>query len=49
MPGTGWIQKGKIHIFVLIQILEHTREWNSTLCVLVDFMKAFDSLHRDSL
>ena len=38
------------HIFVLRQILEQSREWNSTLYVaFVDFEKAFDSLHRKSL
>lgn len=38
------------HIFVLRQILEQSCEWNSTLyAVFVDFEKAFDSLHRESL
>ena len=38
------------HIFVLRQILEQTQEWNSPLyAVFVDFEKAFDSLHRESL
>ena len=38
------------HIFVLRQILEQSQEWNSPLyAVFVDFEKAFDSLHRDSL
>jgi endonuclease/exonuclease/phosphatase family metal-dependent hydrolase len=46
-------RKGKScidHIFVLRQILEQTHEWNGSLYVVfVDFEKAFDSLHRDSL
>ena len=38
------------HIFTLRQILEQSHEWNSSLyLVFVDFEKAFDSLHRDSL
>ena len=38
------------HIFTLRQILEQSQEWNSSLYVIfVDFEKAFDSLHRDSL
>ena len=38
------------HIFTLRQILEQTHEWNSSLYIaFVDFEKAFDSLHRDSL
>ncbi|KAK3517624.1 hypothetical protein QTP70_013436 [Hemibagrus guttatus] len=46
-------RKGKScidHIFTLRQILEQSHEWNSPLyLVFVDFEKAFDSLHRDSL
>lgn len=46
-------RKGKscvYHIFVLRQILEQSWEWNSTLyAVYVDFEKAFDSFHRESL
>ncbi|KAK3546988.1 hypothetical protein QTP86_007917 [Hemibagrus guttatus] len=46
-------RKGKScidHIFTLRQILEQSHEWNSPLYLLfVDFEKAFDSLHRDSL
>ena len=38
------------HNFVLRQILEQSHEWNGSLYVVfVDFEKAFDSLHRDSL
>ena len=38
------------HIFTLRQILEQSHEWNSPLYLaFVDFEKAFDSLHRDSL
>ena len=38
------------HIFVLRQILEQAAEWNSNLYVLfIDFEKAFDSLHRETL
>jgi len=37
-------------IFILRNILEQVNEWNATLHVhFVDFEKAFDSLHRDSL
>ena len=46
-------RKGKScidHIFILRQILEQSHEWNGSLYVVfVDFEKAFDSLHRDSL
>ena len=46
-------RKGKScidHIFVLRQILEQAAEWNSSLYVLfIDFEKAFDSLHRETL
>ncbi|XP_052231488.1 uncharacterized protein LOC127844930 [Dreissena polymorpha] len=46
-------RKGKScieHIFVPRQILEQSHEWNGSLYVVfVDFEKAFDSLHRDSL
>ena len=38
------------HIFTLRQILEQTHEWNSPLYIaFIDFEKAFDSLHRESL
>ena len=38
------------HIFTLRQILEQSKEWNVPLYAnLVDFEKAFDSIHRDSL
>ncbi|KAI4901974.1 hypothetical protein NFI96_006075 [Prochilodus magdalenae] len=37
-------------IFILRNILEQVSEWNATLYVhFVDFEKAFDSIHRDSL
>ncbi|XP_041376749.1 secreted RxLR effector protein 78-like [Gigantopelta aegis] len=38
------------HIFTLTQILEQSKEWNSTVYVnFIDFEKAFDSIHRESL
>ena len=38
------------HIFTLKQILEQTREWNSTVYAnFLDFEKAFDSIHRETL
>ena len=38
------------HIFTLPQILEQSTEWNSTIYIaFIDFEKAFDSLHRESL
>ena len=38
------------HIFTLRQILEQSHEWNSSLYInFLDFKKAFDSVHRDSL
>ena len=38
------------HIFVLSEILEQSAEWNNNLYVLyVDFEKAFDSLHGETL
>ena len=38
------------HIFMLRQILEQSTEWNSTTYIaFIDFEKAFDSLHRESL
>ena len=44
--GIGYIY----HIFVLGNILEQSHEWQKKLLVnFVDFEKAFDSLHRDSL
>ena len=38
------------HIFTMRQILEQSHEWNSSLYInFLDFKKAFDSVHRDSL
>ena len=38
------------HIFTLRQILEQSHEWNSSLYInFLDFKKALDSVHRDSL
>ena len=38
------------HIFTLWQILEQSMEWNSTIYfAFIDFEKAFDSLHRETL
>ena len=38
------------HIFTLRQILEQSKEWNAPLYAnFIDFEKAFDSIHRDSL
>ena len=46
-------RKGKScgdHIFTLRQILEQCQEWNTPFYAnFVDFKKAFDSIHRDSL
>ncbi|KAI0231053.1 hypothetical protein LSAT2_018566 [Lamellibrachia satsuma] len=46
-------RKGKScgdHIFTLRQILEQCQEWNTPIYAnFVDFEKAFDSIHRDSL
>ena len=46
-------RKGKScneQIFILRQILEQSAEWNTTIYTnFIDFEKAFDSLHRDSL
>jgi len=37
-------------IFILRNILEQVNEWNATLYIhFIDFEKAFDSIHRDSL
>ena len=37
-------------IFILHNILEQFAEWNSNLYILfIDFEKAFDSVHRDTL
>ena len=43
--------KGTVNqIFILRNILEQVNEWNATLYIhFVDFEKAFDSIHRDSL
>ena len=39
-----------LYIFTLRQILEQSTEWNSTIYIaFIDFERAFDSLHRDSL
>ena len=44
--GRGTVEQ----IFVLRNILEQVNEWNSTIYIhFVDFEKAFDSIHRDSL
>ena len=38
------------HIFILRNIIEQVVEWQSTLYITsVDFKKAFDSVHRESL
>ena len=38
------------HIFTLRKILEQSKEWNALLYAnFIDFEKAFDSIHRDSL
>ena len=38
------------HIFTMRQILEQSHEWNTSLYInFLDFKKAFDSVHRDSL
>lgn len=46
-----WRGRGTVvQIFVLRNILEQANEWNATLYIhFVDFEKAFDSVHRDSL
>ena len=37
-------------IFALANIMEQSLEWNTPLCIkFIDFQKAFDSLHRESL
>lgn len=44
--GRGTINQ----IFILRNILEQANEWNATMYIhFVDFEKAFDSVHRDSL
>ena len=44
--GRGTVEQ----IFVLRNILEQANEWNATLYIqYVDFAKAFDSVHRESL
>ena len=52
-PGTSWFQKREKcvdHIFTLRQIFEQSAEWNSTIYAnFIDFEKAFDSFHRESL
>ena len=49
---TGF-RKGKgttEHIFILKNIIEQSIEWNTNLCLcFVDFEKAFDSVHRETL
>ena len=46
-------RKGKScsdHIFTLRQILEQSKEWNTTLyATFIDLEKAFESVHRESL
>ena len=46
-------RRGKLcidHIFSLRQIFEQSTEWNITIYIaFIDFEKAFDSLHRESL
>jgi len=38
------------HIFTLRQIMEQSAEWNATMyATFIDFEKAFDSLHRETL
>ena len=38
------------HIFTLGQILRQSKEWNASLYArFIDFEKAFDSIHQDSL
>ena len=38
------------HMLTLRQILEQSAEWNNTIYIaFIDFEKAFDSLHRESL
>ena len=38
------------HIFTLRQFLQQSKEWNASLYArFIDFEKAFDSIHRDSL
>jgi len=45
-PGRGTTE----HIFVLRNILEQANEWNATMYIhFVDFEKAFDTVHRESL
>ena len=37
-------------LFALRNILEQSLEWNTSLCInFIDFQKAFDSVHRESL
>ena len=44
--GRGTVEQ----IFILRNILEQANEWNATVYIhFVDFEKAFDSVHRDSL
>ena len=45
-PGRGTTEQ----IFIFRNIIEQSIEWQSSLCVnFIDFEKAFDSVHRDSL
>ena len=45
-PGRGTTEQ----IFILRNIIEQSIEWQSSLYVnFIDFEKAFDSVHRDSL
>ena len=44
--GSGTVE----HIFILRNIIEQMVEWQATLYItFVDFEKAFDSVHRESL
>ena len=49
----GGYRKGRgttDHIFVLTNIVEHVNEWQASLYInFIDFEKAFDSIHRESL
>jgi len=44
-PGRGTTEQ----IFILRNIIEQSIEWQSTLYVVIDFEKALDSVHMDSL
>ena len=41
---------GEAHLFILRNTIEQVVEWQATLYItFVDFEKAFDSVHRESL